>query len=203
MTDEAEVFDIVEMIKEREFGYSLSTNYILSLISEKLTLAAQAYLKTNREITWYAIDIHPILAGFCTMKAFVQTKPGDVLIVSGKQVVVDEENISKYKNAFNVSIPQKTLQTGSVDDIFNTMHNIFNIIQNMDEEDAFKLLSDPNLDLASRVHDILDNPERMALIEQITRPKMAYDFTVTDLTEDQLRQLNHFHDTYTANGVKH
>lgn len=178
------------LINKRDYDYVSLTKKIFNIFGERLTRAFQLHLKRDRNINWIKIEIFERVQGYVFVVGNMEVRPGDLLTVDGRQVLVTEENLAQYANSHTLCyvLNADVLQHGSVETLYKHINFVESVSRLPTEQEALDALDKFRYNWA----DIIQNPDTQEILDRITRPTVFESFDVSGLTDQQFESLRLF-----------
>lgn len=173
-------------IDKRDFDKQNMTTRFFDVIKEPLTEAAKRITGLDREFDWTTVERTLGTNQYVNIHGYISLKSGDNITVNGVEVLITEDNIQNYNNSFNATVALPILQTLNADKIYEHIKFTLHVIRNHPPEIIIEMLTKV---IESDVHLVV-SPEHQVLLEKMTRPRYVGGFDTTNLTEEQILQLN-------------
>lgn len=192
-----DVIKIKTLIEYRDVAYNRLTREIFDKLEPELSKGVQMFLQKQREIRWISLvsaDIpnHAIISGIAIPVI------GDVLDISGEQIVISEDNISQYNQTLSLVIPFRLLERVDRNKIYRYLSILKELGSKQGGIDIVEYMQRHKLEDLSNNVNLSDNS---VILDVLTAPTHIDGFEVTDLPKHKRDQLDSF--LALNKGIKH
>ena len=173
------------LLSKRDYDGQAFTRKIIELFSTNLTKAVQMLYKYDRAIKWTKVERFPAVDGYILVQGLVEIRPGDILMVAGGEVLIDESNINQYTRPVHYTLNSKILQHGTLEAIFQHVAFVESVAKTLPELEVIEVLRSG----AVSENVVMENPTLKPILDKITRPTSFEAFDTSTLSESQFNTL--------------
>lgn len=184
-----DLLGIEVLLSKRDYDFQSFTKKIIDRFVEKLTRAAQVYLKTDRPIHWYSIDKLSKVPHYAVVVGNIEIRPGDVIKTADGEIVVDEATVRNYANTYRAYVPMKLLDEGTTTLLYKHLRDFSSISKMLSEEDLIKYLNAVG-DINQA--ELINDPKHEKILDKMTKPLVVDGFDTETLSDDQILSINIF-----------
>lgn len=181
--------NISKLLEQRVATFMNQTNEIVDKFSERLTLAFQKiYNAPGRRIIWTAIDSIKGTDKAVVVSGFMALELGETIHVDDKEILLDETNINEYNRLVKFAFPIIMLELATTDELIEHINRIAKIGAGMEvtPETLAKILDKVSEEYQNK---ILNDPNKVEVVDAATRPEIVLGFDAAGLTDEQIFNL--------------
>lgn len=181
--------NIAKLLEQRVSTFTTQTNEIVAKFADRLTPAFQRiYNASGRRIVWTSIDSLVGTDKAVVVSGFMALEVGEIINVGDKEILLDETNINEYNKLVKFAFPIIMLELATTDELVEHVNRISKIsgAMSLSPEALAKLLDKVSDDYQNQ---ILNDPNKIELIDAATKPETVIGFDAADLTDEQIRKL--------------
>lgn len=196
-----EIGSISKLLEQRLNTFATHTADMIKKFEDRLTPAFQkVFAAPDRNIVWTSIDSLAGTDKAVMVSGLMAFRLGDVVAVGETQVTIDETNITEYNKYVRFAFPIIMLELASVDELWTHITRMNKIGASV-EVTAEKLASMMDKCADAYEKSVLENPEKIAILDAATKPTSILGFVASDLTDEQIRKLKLYenHELRTVN----
>lgn len=196
-----EIGSISKLLDERLTTFATHTADMIKKFEDRLTPAFQkVFAAPDRNIVWTSVDSLSGTEKAVMVSGVMAFKVGDLVTVGETQVTIDETNISEYNKYVRFAFPIIMLELATVDELWAHIVRINKIGASIEvtAENLAKIM-----DKCATAYEeaVMNNPEKIAVLDSATKPTSILGFVASDLTDEQIRKLKLYenHELRTLN----
>lgn len=181
--------NIAKLLEQRVSTFTTQTNEIVAKFADRLTPAFQRiYNASGRRIVWTSIDSLVGTEKAVVVSGFMALEVGEIINAGDKEILLDETNINEYNKLVKFAFPIIMLELATTDELVEHINRISKIsgAMSLSPEALAKLLDKASDDYQNQ---ILNDPNKIELIDAATKPETVIGFDAADLTDEQIRKL--------------